>query len=266
MKNIFIFIVLIAVSFSSFAQNRRSTTSTPASTPPKTSTKNTESSPKTPSSKTKKPTSSTKTTKENGSSEVENKASSTTESKSFLTPRSVATAMSTTIELGAYPSDANITLINIYGHLGLNFDISRSIFLGPYFRNKILSTHEYQVMNIEGKTIDISSFNEWGAGISSGAYLPLGRTLLLTPELRIGYNEYNMQDLNYNSTNKNFINHTYISTMLRMNLGLKLSEYTIFNLNGGYILPFYLKGNKTEAYDPGTFMYGVGIRFYMQKP
>jgi hypothetical protein len=121
-------------------------------------------------------------------------------------------------------------------------------------------------MNIEGKTIDIASFNEWGGGLSIGSYFPLGGGILLTPELRLGYNEYNMQDVSYTAANKNFINHTYLSAIPRLNIGVKISELTMINIHGGYILPYYLKGTKTAAYDPATFMYGLGVRFYLYAP
>jgi len=176
------------------------------------------------------------------------------------------TLMSTNIEFGGYPSDADVSFVNVYGLLGLNFDFSRKFYAGPYFKYKILSTTDYQVMNIDGKDLDLSSFNEWGLGANFGAYLPLGKTMLITPELRLGYNEYNIQDLSYNSTNKNFLNHKYLSFIPRLNIGFKMSDYTVLNFSGGYILPYYLNSAKsTGAYNPATFMYGLALRFYLVK-
>jgi hypothetical protein len=261
MYKFIICILLIVFSISANAQNRRSSTTKEASPSVKPSSKTKEV--KTPSSTSKDSKKTAEVNTENAAPEAKTEPVSAGK-KPFFAPKGPMTKMSTTIEFGAYPSDADLTLINIYGHLGMNFDISRRLYFGPYFKHKIMSTHEYQVMPIEGKTLDVASFNEWGAGFSFGSYFPISSKFLLTPELRIGYNEYTMQDLSYTAANKNFLNHKYLSAMTRMNFGFKLSDYTIFNFSGGYILPYYLSGNKTTAYDPGTFMYGVGVKFYMQ--
>jgi hypothetical protein len=268
-------ILLIALTIESTAQNRRSSTGTSATSPKASSVKY--SAPATeekPVKKSKIPKAEKTVTTKSKKAETEEptepslesnaEASAGSSAKPFFSPPSEFSKMSSIIELGAYPSDADVSMFNIYALLGLNFDLSRRIYVGPYFKHKIMSTHSYQVMLIEGKTVDIASFNEWGGGISIGSYFPISSKFLLTPELRLGYNEYTMQDLSYTATNKNFLNHKYLSAMTRMNLGFKLSDYAILNLSGGYILPYYLKGNKTAAYDPGTFMYGIGVKFYMQ--
>ncbi|MCE2963996.1 MAG: hypothetical protein ACK5UE_10035 [Chitinophagales bacterium] len=186
--------------------------------------------------------------------------------KSYLSPQSESCKMSTVIEFGAMPSDGDITTINIYGNLGLNFDIARMLHIGPYFRHKILTTHDYQVLRYNNIEYDVSSLKEWGTGVCVGAYFPLGRTLLLDPELRIGYNEFTIQHPQYTDVTNNFIYRNYVNFTPRLNLGLRITDYTIFNFHGGYTLPFLL--NNPEAvphYNPASFHYGIGVRFYLMK-
>lgn len=244
-------IILFVITTSVYAQNRRTSTVKKVSEPVK----------KTATVKDKNPE-----IKEEQKEETTATPISTKPTKNFLSPSSEAWKMSTLIELGALPSDADITFINIYGHLGLNFDLGRRFHVGSYFRNTIMNTHEYQVLPYEGISYDASTFKEWGAGLSVGAYFPLGTTLLLNPELRIGYNEFTIQSVNFDSTNNNFIYRNYINFTPKMNFGFKLSDYTILNLNGGYNFPMYL-GNSdlVPHYNPGSFMYGLGIRFYLMK-
>lgn len=186
--------------------------------------------------------------------------------KPFLNPRSDAWKLSTVVEFGGYPSDADITIINVYGHLGLNFDIGRRFHIGPYFRHKILSTHEYQIMKYRDIDYDVSSFKEWGGGLCFGGYFPAGNVLLFNPELRVGYNEFTIQSPSFNDSTKNFIYRNYINFTPRLNLGFKLSDYTIFNLHGGYTLPYFLNNpENVPHFNPATFHYGLGIRFYLTK-
>lgn len=257
--------VFALVCLSSFSQNRRTSATTPVN---KTETKKTE----TTAPKTNKPASSkAANTAEKSESETADDAgakSATKEytGKSFLNPKSDASVMSTVIEFGGYPSDADITVINVYGHLGLNFDLGRRFHMGPYFRHKILSTHEYQVMPYKNIDYDASSLKEWGTGLNFGVYFPLGRALLINPELRLGYNEFTIQNPKFSDTNTNFIYRNYVNFTPRMNFGFKLSDYTILNLHGGYTLPYFL--NDPEAvphFNPATFHYGLGIRFYLMK-
>jgi hypothetical protein len=243
-----------------YSQNRRTATSTAA---PKTEAKK-----EAPKGKISDKSSSEKIAKEESSSN-DPAASADKKNypgKSFLNPQIDASKMSTTIEFGGYPSDADITIVNIYGHLGLNFDLGRRFHIGPYFRHKILSTHEYQVMQYKNIDYDVSSLKEWGTGLNLGVYFPMGNTLLLNPELRLGYNEFTIQNPNYSDVNTNFIYRNYINFTPRMNFGFKLSDYTIFNLHGGYTLPYFL--NDPEAvphFNPATFHYGLGLRFYLMK-
>jgi len=186
--------------------------------------------------------------------------------KALLNPKIDASKMSTTIELGGYPSNADVTIINIYGHLGLNFDLGRMFHVGPYFRHKILSTHEYQVIAYRGIEYDVSSLKEWGAGVNIGVYLPLGGKILLDPELRIGYNEFTIQSPNYSDVNNNFIYRNFINFTPRLNFGYRLSDYTILNIHGGYIFPYFINNPETVPhYNPATFHYGLGVRFYLMK-
>ena len=186
--------------------------------------------------------------------------------KPFLSPQSDVMKLSTTIELGGYPSDADITIINVYGHLGLNFDIGRAFHIGPYFKHTILNTHEYQILPYEGIEYDVSTLKEWGTGLSLGAYFPLGKAILLNPEMRIGYNEFTIQSPDYISDTSNFIHRSYLNLTPRLNFGFKLSNYTILNVSGGYTLPYLINNpDNVPHYNPSTFMYGLGVRFYLTK-
>jgi len=253
---------LMVFFLTGYCQNRRSTSSSPTS---KTETKKDESKSEEPSKKTKK-ASGEAPKEENSNSSESQPVSKEYTGKPWLNPQSDISGMSTVIEFGATPSDADITTINLYGHLGLNFDIARRFHFGPYFRHKILSTHAYQVIPYKGIDYDVSSLKEWGSGICFGGYFPLGSALLLDPELRIGYNEFTIQHPQYSDVTTNFIYRNYINFTPRLNLGFKLSDYTIFNLHGGYTLPYYLNNPESVPhYNPSGFHYGIGLRFYLSK-
>lgn len=263
-KVIALFFGLLIVSLG-YGQNRRSTSTAPVvKKEPSKEVKKEDSK----STKEKK-TSSEASKKDDPSSRDESSSSASASEyngKSFLNPRSESMKMSTVVEFGALPSDADITTINIYGHLGLNFDISRRFHIGPYFRHKIMSTHEYQVIQYNNIEYDAASLKEWGAGICVGAYFPLGRAILLDPELRIGYNEFTIQHPGYSDVITNFIYRNYVNFTPRLNIGLKISEYTIFNLHGGYTLPYFVSNPEpVPHYNPASFHYGLGIRFYLMK-
>jgi hypothetical protein len=181
----------------------------------------------------------------------------------MLHPSTLMQILSTQVEFGGMPSDAAISFINIYGLIALHFDINRAVYIGPYFKHTLAATTDYQIMPINGKTVDLASFREWGSGIALGVYLPISTKLLITPELRIGYNEYTMQDINFMTDHKLFVNHTYINFTPRINLGLKMSDYTLLGINAGYSFPKYMTGSLTDAYNPNSFMYGLYVRFYL---
>ena len=264
MIKVFASLLLLLVVSLGYGQNRRSSSTEPAvKNETKKEVKKEEPSPT--KDKKKAVDASEKDKSESGESSSSSSANKYA-GKSFLNPRSEAGKMSTVIEFGAIPSDADITTINIYGHLGLNFDVARLLHVGPYFRHKILTTHDYQVLKYNNIEYDVSSLKEWGTGVCIGAYFPLGRTLLLDPELRIGYNEFTIQHPQYTDVTNNFIYRNYVSFTPRLNLGLRITDYTIFNFHGGYTLPFLLNNRESVPhYNPASFHYGIGVRFYLMK-
>lgn len=260
MNKLLIMVCFVLASIQMNSQNRRTTTLTPA---PKAENKKEAPKTNTPAKKSSEKVLKEETPAEDVSgSAMKNEYSG----KSFLNPQIDASKMSTTIEFGGYPSDADITIINIYGHLGLNFDIARRFHIGPYFRHKILSTHEYQILKYRDIDYDVSSLKEWGSGLNLGVYLPLSSKILLDPELRIGYNEFTIQSPNFSDVNNNFIYRNFINFTPRLNFGFKMSDYTILNLHGGYTLPYFLSNSEAVPhYNPATFHYGLGLRFYLMK-
>ena len=260
MNKLLIMVILIVVSLQTYSQNRRTSTSTTA---PKAEVKKETSKTNTPAKKTSEKALKEESPVEEVPAGAEKKEYS---GKAFLNPQIDASKMSTTIEFRGFPSDADITIINIYGHLGLNFDIARRFHIGPYFRHKILSTHEYQILKYRDIDYDVSSLKEWGSGLNLGVYLPLSSKILLDPELRIGYNEFTIQSPNFSDVNNNFIYRNFINFTPRLNFGFKMSDYTILNLHGGYTLPYFLSNSEAVPhYNPATFHYGLGLRFYLMK-
>ena len=260
MNKLLIMVFFIMVGVQTYSQTRRTAAMNSA---PKTEIKKETSKTNTPA---KKP-SETETKKGSSTDETAgSKEKKESSGNSFFNPKLDASKMSTTIEFGGYPSDADITIINVYGHLGLNFDIARLFHIGPYFRHKILSTHQYQVMMYRDIDYDVSSLKEWGTGINLGFYLPLGGKILLDPELRIGYNEFTIQTPNFSDVDNNFIYRNFINFTPRLNFGIKMSDYTVLNFHGGYTLPYLINNSESVPhYNPTTFHYGLGLRFYLTK-
>jgi hypothetical protein len=185
--------------------------------------------------------------------------------QAFFTPSAEMSNFSTVIEIQGQPIDADYSYSNISGHLGLCIDINRSFFIGPYFRQLVLNTSDYQVFSYKGQQVDVSSLKEWGAGIATGTYIVLSQKLILTPELRVGYNEYTMFDENYTKANQLFINNSYISFFPKMNAGIKMSNYSIFGGTFGYQFSNYFRGNSSPGYNPSSFNYGFFVKFYLPK-
>ena len=185
--------------------------------------------------------------------------------KPFLPPSSEMSNVSTVIEIQGQPIDADYSYSNISGHLGLCIDINRSFFIGPYFRQLILNTSDYQVFSFKGQNVDVSSLNEWGVGIASGVSIVLSQKLILIPELRVGYNEYTMFDKNYTKANKLFINNSYLSLFPKLNAGIKMSNYSTFGVTFGYHFSNYFRGNPSPGYNPTSLNYGFFVKFYLPK-
>lgn len=183
----------------------------------------------------------------------------------FFRNSSSMSILSTQVEFGGAPSDADVSFINIYGLLGLNFDINRLFYIGPYFKQNLVSTNDYQTMLVDGKSVNLASFKEWGSGLTVGTYLMLGKSMVLSPEIRLGYNEYNMQQDNYTEANKLFVNHTYFNLSTRLNLGFRMSDFALFGLNGGYNFAKYISGAQSGAYNPQGFTYAAYIKFYLPR-
>ena len=185
--------------------------------------------------------------------------------QAFFTPSAEMSNFSTVIEIQGQPIDADYSYSNISGHLGLCIDINRSFFIGPYFRQLVLNTSDYQVFSYKGQQVDVSSLKEWGAGIATGTYIVLSQKLILTPELRVGYNEYTMFDQNYTKANQLFINNSYISFFPKLNAGIKMSNYSTFGGTFGYQFSNYFRGNPCPGYNPSSFNYGFFVKFYLPK-
>lgn len=183
----------------------------------------------------------------------------------FFTPSVEMSNFSTVIEVQGQPIDANYSYSNISGHIGLCIDINRSIFVGPFFRQLILNTSDYQVFSYRGQQVDVSSLREWGVGIATGTYIVLSQKLILTPELRVGYNEYTMFDQNYTKVNKLFINNSYLSFFPKLNAGIKMSNYSTFGVTFGYQFSNYFRGNPSPGYNPTSLNYGFFVKFYLPK-
>lgn len=169
------------------------------------------------------------------------------------------------IEFGGYPSDADISYINVYGLLSFYYNFTNRFYMSPHFQYKIASTTDYQVLNVNGLNVDMSSFNEYGAGIAFGYKLMPFKKFNITPELKMTYTEYNIQDVGYVDSLNNFISHSFMGMNPRLHADLRISDKTSLGLVGGYILPLYIRGDKTSFYNPQTFTYGLSLKYYLTK-
>lgn len=236
------FILLFTISNSGWSQRRTNTTTDSKSTSTKTTLdKKSKTTPKV-DSKTSK------------------KVAETTETK----PKEVATEyskFSTTVELNANPTSSDVSMMNLFGQLTLNFHLSNRFHFGPYFNNKMASSHNYETPVVDARTIELGSFKQYGFGLNFGFNLTPNSVVQIIPELRAGYNIYNMEAVDFGTDNKAFIDHQYISATPRLNIGFKLSDLAQLGVNGGYTMPFYIKGDKNSAYNPQSPVFGVFVRF-----
>lgn len=185
---------------------------------------------------------------------------------SFFTPKSEFSLFSTQIELGGAPTDADISFINLYGSLSLLVDINRQAYIGPYFKHTLFSTSDYQIQKYDSLDLDIATFRDWVGGVQAGTYIRLSRQFLISPELKIGYGQYTIQDVNYSESNPRQIKRSVLHFNPRFNFSMKMSEYSVFGFNMSYNLG-YTFGNykETGLYSPTGIQYGIFARFYLPR-
>ena len=165
------------------------------------------------------------------------------------------------IEIGMSPVKSEGTeSLNCYqGQLGLSYRIFSQWRPGLYGQ----TLHYYQntnIANIDDKIIELGSIDYYTMGLFM-AYTLSFRKIGITPKLDMGYNIFNAKALDYDLDNTSFLDYRYLSITPKLGLDYQFSENFALGFFGGYNLQLTaLKGQKLEAFDPSSYVVGIGAR------
>lgn len=165
------------------------------------------------------------------------------------------------LEIGvtAVKSRGTETLNCYQGQLGLSYRLFSQWRTGLYGQ----TLHYYQntnIANIGDKIIELGSIDYYTVGLFMAYTLSL-KKIGLTPKLDFGYNIFNAKALDYDLDNTSFLDYRYLSVTPKLGIDYQFSENFALGFFGGFNLQLSaLKGQKIEAFDPSSFVMGLGTR------
>ncbi len=164
------------------------------------------------------------------------------------------------LEIGMTPikSEGTETLNCYQGQLGLSYRLFSQWRTGLYGQ----TLHYYQntnITNIDDKIIELGSIDYYTMGLYM-AYTLSFKKIAMAPKLDFGYNIFTAKALDYNLDNTSFLDYRYLSITPKLGIDYQFSENFALGFFGGYNLQLTaLKGQKIEAFDPSSFVVGLGV-------
>ena len=164
------------------------------------------------------------------------------------------------LEIGMTPikSEGTETLNCYQGQLGLSYRLFSQWRTGLYGQ----TLHYYQntnITNIDDKIIELGSIDYYTMGLYM-AYTLSFKKIAMTPKLDFGYNIFTAKALDYDLDNTSFLDYRYLSITPKLGIDYQFSENFALGFFGGYNLQLTaLKGQKIEAFDPSSFVVGLGV-------
>ena len=165
------------------------------------------------------------------------------------------------LEIGMTPVHSQgMETLNCYqGQLGLSYRLFSQWRTGLYGQ----TLHYYQntnITNIDDKIIELGSIDYYTMGLYM-AYTLSFKKIAMAPKLDFGYNIFTAKALDYNLDNTSFLDYRYLSITPKLGLDYQFSENFALGFFGGYNLQLTaLKGKKIEAFDPSSYVVGLGAR------
>jgi hypothetical protein len=158
-------------------------------------------------------------------------------------------------------ADAPTNRSGIFGTMSLQRVIKGKFYFGLYGQT-MFHLNSDDVSAIAGQVVEMSSSEMNTVGINFGFDLLSKSAIFLAPEVRAGYNIYNVKGLSYPSDKKAFVDYHFITINPMLNLGVKITKNFIWGLNAGYMLPItYIKGAEDKEFTPKSLNFGTFFRY-----
>jgi hypothetical protein len=158
-------------------------------------------------------------------------------------------------------ADAPNNRSGVFGTMSLHRVIKGKFYFGLYGQT-MFHLNSDDVSAIAGQVVEMSSSEMNTVGINLGFDLLSKSAIFLAPEVRAGYNIYNVKGLSYPSDKKAFVDYHFITINPMLNLGVKITKNFIWGLNAGYMLPItYIKGAEDKEFTPKSLNFGTFFRY-----
>jgi len=174
--------------------------------------------------------------------------------------------LSILLETGILPvhSENAPTLTCYQGQLGLAYRVLPRFHVGLYGQT-LFYYQNLEISSIDDKIIEMGSIDYHTFGLFL-AYRLGGKKIIVEPKLDIGYSIFNAKSVDYDLEPSSFLDYRYLSLAPKLNLHYKVSESFSLGIYGGYNLQLTaLKGEKTKAFDPSSYVVGVSARVFVIK-
>jgi hypothetical protein len=207
-----------------------------------------------------------KSSVENSNKQMADSSLSKSPSKSMAVIHSYVSKTATTVEAGNFLTSMNgKNYYSNYARLAITFNLSKSFYFGPYCTSNIFTTDENLQVTSNNNNYLLKTTRLVNTGLVFGVNFFSGKKVQLVPEVRIGWNFLNMQGLNFDNNKKDFLDQQFVGVNPVLNLGFRVSDYTVLGINSGYTVPLYIKGQKIDGYDLQTINMGAFVRFRLSK-
>lgn len=174
--------------------------------------------------------------------------------------------LSILLEVGFLPvhSENTPTLSCYQGQLGLACRVFPKFHVG-LFGQTLFYYQNLEISSIDDKIIEMGSVDYYTFGLFL-SYRLGSKKLILEPKLDIGYSIFNAKSVDYELDPSSFLDYRYLSLAPKLNLHYRVSESFSLGIYGGYNLQLTaLKGEKTKAFDPSSYVVGFGARISVNK-
>jgi hypothetical protein len=207
---------------------------------------------------TKKATSKTATTSKSGS-----KTTATKEEPKAADPNAIESSWAIALDgrMVSTSADATTNRTGIFGMMSLQRVIKGKFYFGLYGQT-MFHLNSDDVSALAGQVVEMSSSEMNTVGINFGFDLMSKSAIFLAPEVRAGYNIYNVKGLSFPTDKNAFVNYQFITVNPMLNLGVKITKNFVWGLNAGYMLPItYIKGAEDKEFAPKALNFGTFFRY-----
>lgn len=207
---------------------------------------------------TKKTTFKTVTTSKSGS-----KTTPVKEESKVADPNAIESSWAIALDgrMISTSADASSNRSGFFGMMSLQRVIKGKFYFGLYGQT-MFHLNSDDVTALAGQVVEMNSSEMNTVGINFGFDLLSKSAIFLAPEVRVGYNIYNVKGLGYPTDKNAFVNYQFITINPMLNLGVKITKNFVWGLNAGYMFPVtYIKGTENVEFNPKALNFGTFFRY-----